>query len=364
MDRLQEILESGVFEKEQLEFMLELDEANQKQLFQKAGDVKEKAVGNKVYFRGLIEFSNVCAKDCYYCGIRRSNKKNDRYNLTDEEILDAAAYAHNQNYASIVLQSGELANRDFTQRIDRLLQKIHQKTNGDLRVTLSLGEQSPEIYRQWYESGAHRYLLRIETTNEKLYRTIHPEDTIHSFSKRLQALETLKQTGYQTGTGVMIGLPFQTIEDLANDLLFMKQFEIDMVGMGPYVEHSDTPLYQLKKHLWPLEERFRMSLKMIAGLRLLMPKINIAAATALQTIDKIGREKAIRAGANVIMPNITPGQYRDSYKLYDNKPCTDENADDCTNCLNIRIGMTGNQIGLGEWGDSAFFKEKAGFTKE
>lgn len=358
MDQIKQIINVGIPDKHQLEFLLGLNEKDQKQLFKQAALIKGKAVGNKVYFRGLIEFSNICAKDCYYCGIRRSNRNNDRYNLSDKEIIEAAVYAHQQNYASIVLQAGELCSREFTIRIDHLLQKIHSKTNGDLRVTLSLGEQTSETYKQWYESGAHRYLLRIETTNKKLFRTIHPDNKAYLYSSRLHALESLKQIGYQTGTGVMIGLPFQTIEDLTNDLLFMKQFDIDMVGMGPYIEHTDTPLYQLKHLLWPVRERFNMSLKMIACLRILMPKINIAATTALQAIDKIGREKAIRAGANVIMPNITPGQYRDQYKLYNNKPCTNENTDDCTNCLNVRIGLTGNQIGFGEWGDSAFFRER------
>jgi biotin synthase len=363
MDKIQEIFSNSVLEKDQLEFLLNLNETDQKHLFKQAAKVKEEVIGNKVYFRGLIEFSNICAKDCFYCGIRKSNRKIDRYNLSDEEIIDASVYAKNQNFGSIVLQAGEIASKDFIRRIDNLLKKIHQKTNDKLRVTLSLGEQSFETYKHWFESGAHRYLLRIETTNENLYRTIHPGDTIHSFGGRLRALESLKEIGYQTGTGVMIGLPFQKTEDLVNDLLFMKEFEIDMVGMGPYIEHTNTPLYQLKNHLWHIMERFNMSLKMIGCLRILMPKINIAAATALQAIDKIGREKAIRAGANVIMPNITPGQYRDSYKLYDNKPCTDENTDDCTNCLNVRIGITGNQIGFGEWGDSEYYYERAVIAK-
>ena len=344
--------------KDHLKFLLDLNEKDQKILFKQAELMKEIDVGNKVYFRGLIEFSNICAKDCLYCGIRKSNRNIERYNLSDREIIEAAVYAYKQNYASIVLQAGELISKEFTRRINLILQKIHQKTNGELRITLSLGEQTHETFKQWFESGAHRYLLRIETTNEKLYRRIHPEDNLHSFSSRMQALESLKEIGYQTGTGVMIGLPFQRTDDLANDLLFMKQFEIDMVGMGPYIEHADTPLYQSRNHLWPIGERFNMSLKMIACLRILMPKINIAAATALQAIDKTGREKAIRAGANVIMPNITPGQYRDQYKLYDNKPCTNENADDCINCLNIRIGLTGNRIGFGEWGDSLYYREK------
>jgi biotin synthase len=237
-----------------------------------------------------------------------------------------------------------------------LLKKIHKKTNGNLRITLSLGEQNDDTYIRWFESGAQRYLIRIETSNRELYKKIHPINDDHNFISRRNALESLKKIGYQTGTGVMIGLPFQTIDDLADDLLFMKEFGIDMVGMGPYVEHHDTPLYAFKDSLLPPIDRFYLALKMIAVLRLLIPDINIAAATALQAIDKMGREKALLAGANVIMPNITPAKYRDNYKLYDNKPCTNENADDCTPCLEARIAITGNEIGYGEWGDSKFFQ--------
>jgi biotin synthase len=355
MNRLQEIVNQNHFQHRDLVHLLNLGRDEQKQLFASAAKVKEQVVGNKVYFRGLIEFSNICSKDCLYCGIRKSNHRVGRYNLTDNEILEAVKYAHQNKYSSIVLQSGELVSEAFTRRIERLLKKIHQHTNTELRVTLSLGEQSEETYRRWFECGAHRYLLRIETSNEELYRRIHPADVYHLFDVRMRALDSLKNIGYQTGTGVMIGLPFQTADDLANDLLFMRDFGVHMVGMGPYLEHVDTPLMESCQQLLPLQERFELALKMIAILRILMPKINIAAATALQAIDKMGREKGIRVGANVIMPNITPGKYRDNYKLYGNKPCTDENADDCTTCLEARIGMTGNAIGYGEWGDSQLF---------
>jgi biotin synthase len=355
MQEISRILEKSMYDPDDIRALLNTDESQQKLLFIKANEVKNQVQGNKVYFRGLIEFSNVCAKDCLYCGIRRSNSNVLRYNLSDDEILDAALFAHEKNYASIVLQSGEIASKSHTNRIESLLKKIYQKTNGKLRVTLSLGEQSDETYKRWFDSGAQRYLIRIETTNRELYKKIHPDNEIHNFNNRLKALEFLKKIGYQTGTGVMIGLPFQTIDNLTDDLLFMKDFGIDMVGMGPYIVHRDTPLYEYRNQILPLSERFYLALKMIAVLRLLLPNINIAAATALQAIDKMGREKALMAGANVIMPNITPGKYRNSYKLYENKPCTDENAEDCTPCLEARIGITGNEIAYGEWGDSKFY---------
>ncbi len=329
-----------------------------KELLKKAGEIQVAQLGKKVYFRGLIEFSNICIKNCYYCGIRKDNHATQRYNLDDESILEAARFAWQNKYGSIALQSGERNDAQFIDRMEALLKQIKQATQGELGITISLGEQTAETYRRWFEAGAHRYLLRIETTNPSLYKTIHPTDELHDFNTRVSCLKSLKNTGYQTGTGVMIGLPGQTIEDLANDLLFFKSIDIDMVGMGPFIEHTQTPLYELRGQLWSLNRRLEVALNMIAALRLLMPDINIAAATALQAIDPMGREKALKGGANVIMPNITPTNNRKNYQLYENKPCTDEGAEDCTNCLNIRIGMADREIGLDQWGDSRHFKNR------
>jgi biotin synthase len=328
-----------------------------KNLINFAREVKYKTIGNVVHFRGLIEFSNRCAKNCYYCGIRAGNAELDRYDLSDDEILDAARFAHENRYGSVVLQGGERFDQSYIDRIDNLVRKIKQISNNELGITLSLGEQSSETYRRWFESGAHRYLLRIETSNRELYSKIHPNDRFHDFDYRLDCLYRLKDIGYQAGTGVMIGLPYQTMEDLANDLRFMKEFDVDMVGMGPFIEHHSTPFHYVEG-LMPLKDRFELALRMIAILRIMMPDINMAAATAMQAIDPMGREKALQAGANIIMPNITPGMYRDSYKLYENKPCTDENADDCVQCLDGRVGMVGHKVGYGEWGDSRHYKQR------
>ncbi len=315
-------------------------------------------VGNKVYFRGLIEFSNICAKNCLYCGIRKGNEKVIRYNVSDEEILESCRFAWENRFASVVLQSGELSAPAFVKRVDDLLKKIKQISNGELGITLSCGEQTMDTYKRWFESGAHRYLLRIESSNRELYYKIHPEDETHSFEKRVQSLGFLKEAGYQVGTGVMIGLPFQTYEHLADDLLFFKKIDIDMCGMGPYIEHEDTPLYEHRNLLKSKQERFDLALNMIAVLRLLMPDINIAAATALQAIDPAGREKALAIGANVIMPNLTPAAYREEYQLYEDKPCLDEDAELCRNCLEARIHVAGAEIGYGEWGDSKHFSRR------
>jgi biotin synthase len=355
---MNKILTKEKLSKDDIVALLNANADDTKALFTRSAEVKEEFVGNKVYLRGLIEFSNVCAKNCYYCGIRAGNNAVERYTLSDNEILEAAQFAYKNQFASIVLQAGELATEAFSVRIKNLLQEIKALCNGALGITLSLGEQTTKTYKEWFEAGAHRYLLRIESSNKNLYQKIHPQNENHNFDKRMACLQALRNIGYQVGTGVMIGLPFQTVDDLASDLLFFREINVDMVGMGPYIEHPDTPLYEHRNELLTKPARFKLALKMIAVLRIMMPDINIAAATALQAIDPMGREKAIKIGANVLMPNITPGKFRNKYKLYENKPCTDEDADDCTQCLEARIQMTGNTIGYNEWGDSKHFRGK------
>ena len=355
---IKEILTQDDFSKNDLVRLLQAENNDKILLFQRSAETGRKFIGNKVWFRGLIEFSNVCGKDCLYCGIRKGNKNLKRYTLSDDEILSAAKYAFDNGYGSIALQSGELESRSVTDRIENLLHRIKELSNGGLGITLSVGEQEPEVYKKWFEAGAHRYLLRIESTNRELYSKIHPDNSRHDFQRRLDCLKSLQDIGYQTGTGVMIGLPFQTLDDLAGDLLFMKDFNIDMCGMGPYIEHTDTPLMEYADKLLPLAERFDLTLKMIAILRIMMKDINIVAATALQAIDPVGREKAIKIGANIIMPNITPGKYRNSYKLYENKPCTDDSSEDCQGCLEARISLADAEVVYGEWGDSKHYEER------
>jgi biotin synthase len=355
MISISELLEQETFVKEELIRLLSSEGVERTMLFKKSAEIKEKYIGKKVWFRGLIEFSNVCGKDCLYCGIRKGNRNVSRYNLSDEEILAAAKFAYDNRYGSIALQSGELESDFVSDRIENLLHRIKDLSKGELGVTLSVGEHEPEVYKKWFDAGAHRYLLRVESTNKELYNKIHPDDSKHDFKRRLDCLKNLQDIGYQTGTGVMIGLPFQTLDDLAGDLLFMKEFNIDMCGMGPYVEHADTPLIHHTGTLMPLKKRFDLTLKMIAIIRIMMKDINIVAATALQAIDPIGREKAVKIGANILMPNITPGKYRDSYKLYDNKPCTDDSAEDCQSCLEARVSLADAEVVYGEWGDSQHY---------
>ena len=344
-------------------YLLQANQKERQKIFKRAAEIKQKYVGNKVYYRGLIEFSNICSKDCFYCGIRRSNKHTNRYLINEEAILQAVKFAHDNRYGSVVFQAGERSDKEFIELINRVLKRSKELTNNEIGITISLGEQTYEVYKRWFGLGAHRYLLRIESATQALYEQIHPKNKKHSFQERIKALRMLQKAGYQTGTGVMIGLPNQTYEHLANDILFFKDLGIDMVGMGAYIEHKETPMFEKKDSLLPLNERFTLSLKMIAILRIVMKDINIAAATALQAIDPLGREKAIKVGANIIMPNITPTVHRADYQLYENKPCIDEGADDCTGCLEARINLAGAEVGYGEWGDSPHYAKRIANNK-
>jgi biotin synthase len=357
---LDQILLQKSFNREDIIRILSVKGDDTQKVLDRALQVKTETVGRKVYLRGLIELSNICAKDCCYCGIRKSNTKVHRYNLSDEEVYAAAEFAWIKGFGSLVIQSGELIAPAFTDHIERLLLGIHQRTNSELSITLSCGEQPYEVFKRWHDAGAHRYLLRIESTNRVLYDQIHPQDSLHAYEKRIEGLENLRKAGYQVGTGVMIGLPGQTIENLADDLLFFQSLDIDMVGMGPYIEHADTPLFEKMMMLWPAAERFRMSLLMIASLRLLMPDINMASSTALETLDPLGRQSGLLAGANVVMPNLTPVINRIDYQLYNNKPNLDKDPALSTSSLHDAIEAIGEKICYYEQGNSQHFLKRQG----
>lgn len=358
MMRFGNIISKPELSKEDIVYLLNTQGDERQDLLAFAKEIKLKEIGNKVYFRGLVEYSNICTKDCYYCGIRSGNSNVDRYEVDTKEVLEAVRFAWENKYASIVIQAGERSSKKFSKEISDLLSQIRDMTNGELGITLSLGEQSRETLEEWFSLGATRYLLRIEVSNPELYKKLHPNNKHHDYEKRVAQLEVLRDIGYQVGTGVMIGLPFQSLEDLADDLLFFKKHKIDMIGMGPYIEHEDTPLYDYRDVLLSKDDRFDLSLKMIAILRIICRDINIAATTAMQTLDKQGREKAIMVGANVIMPNLTPIKYREGYQLYEDKPCMDEEASECMNCLEARLHMAGAEIGYGEKGDSLHFSRR------
>ena len=324
-------------------------------LFAAANAVKLKNIGNKVSLRGLIEIGNICRKNCFYCGIRRENDRTERFELSQNEILADAELAWKFKYGSIVLQGGEIQTEKHIAFIEDTVRKIKSLSNNELGITLSLGEQSLETYRRWFAAGAHRYLLRIETSNPDIYALLHPAD--HLYGSRLQALYDLRKVGFQLGSGIMFGFDGQSYADMARDLLFLKKLDVDMVGMGPYSVHKDTPMG--KNHsVQNASEMLVLGCKMIAVLRILMPDINIASTTVLQALAPDGREKGLLAGANVIMPNVSEVRFRKAYQLYDNKPGIDENADSTRNALEQSLFNIGLVPAYGEWGDSRHFQKK------
>lgn len=343
---------------EELKFLIKTtDQKELEAIFAKAYEVKKAYVDNVSYYRGLIEFSNYCIKDCLYCGIRQSNSAVERFDMQYSDVIRMAQWAYDHEYGSVTLQSGERQDEEFICYVEKLLRDIKKLSNNELGITLCIGEQNIDTYRRFKEAGADRYLLRIETTNKKLYEQIHPNNSKHSFDTRLNCIKNLRKVGFQVGTGVMIGLPGQTEEDLINDILFYKKYDIDMIGMGPYVVHQDTPLgkYAIANDLdtpaWHAE-RVRLGLLMVALTRLYLKDVNITATTALQALDKLGREKALKAGANILMPIITVPEHRAKYLLYDNKPCVDDNADQCKDCLTRRVMSIGDRVGWKEQGNS------------
>ena len=361
---LDEILDKKNLSRDDLIYLMKLvKQEDLNKLYQKAYSIKEEYVGKKAYYRGLIEFSNRCIKDCFYCGIRVGNKSVDRFDMTKEEIIKMAKWAYENNYGSVTLQSGERQDEKFSKFITEIIKDIKEVSNNELGLTLCLGEQTEETYKEWFAAGGHRYLLRIETTNEELYKSIHPNNELHSFEKRVECLKLLKKIGYQVGTGVMIGLPNQTEENLVDDILFFEKMDIDMIGMGPYVVHQETPLgiEVINNELNSEAEKYRrfiLGLKMIAITRLYLKDVNIAATTALQALNPLGRELGLKAGANILMPIITIEEHREKYQLYDNKPCIDDNAEECKVCLTGRVSSVGDIVGYGEWGDSPHFRRK------
>jgi biotin synthase len=312
-------------------YLLEASQEELSMLACCAQELREKYYGRKVYFRGLIEFSSYCKNDCYYCGIQRSNLNARRYRLSEEEILDCCRNGYGLGFRTFVLQSGE--DMFFTdQRLCNIIMKI-KTLYPDCAVTLSIGERSFDSYKQLFDAGADRYLLRHETADEAHYSKLHPPEL--SLRNRKQCLYNLKQIGYQVGAGFMVDSPYQTYDTLAEDFIFLRELQPEMVGIGPFIPHKDT---RFADYYQPKSER---TLIMLSLLRVLLPKVLLPATTALGTIDPIGREKGFKAGANVVMPNLSPTKHRKDYDLYDNKICTGEEAAECLNCLSGRIKSAG-----------------------
>ena len=317
-------------------------------LFKKSRAVTDSVFGRKIYLRGLIELSNYCKNDCYYCGIRHSNKNAERYALTLEEIMSCCKTGYALGFRTFVLQGGEKGGYSD----DAIIQVIKEIKKGypDCAVTLSLGEREKEIYQSFFDAGADRYLLRHETANEEHYKKLHPAEMQLSFRKK--CLFDLKEIGFQVGTGFMVGSPYQTTENLVEDLLFIHELQPQMIGIGPYITHKDTPFKDMQNG------SVELTVFLIGLLRLMLPNALLPATTSLATLSSKGRESGILAGANVVMPNLSPVKVRKKYSLYDNKACTGEEAAECAVCLKKRIESVGCEISVsrGDHPDAAIHK--------
>lgn len=330
-----QIREHQSISREQFETLMTCEDAQVIDfLHQQAREVADGIYENKVYIRGLIEFTNYCKNDCLYCGIRRSNAKANRYRLTKEEILDCCKVGYELGFRTFVLQGGE--DPYFTDdRICEIVSAI-RTTYPDCAITLSIGEKEKESYERYYKAGANRYLLRHETADEAHYQYLHPKEL--SLAHRKQCLWDLKEIGYQVGCGFMVGSPHQTRDTLYEDLMFIKELQPHMVGIGPFIPQQDTPF--AKETAGTMEE----TLRLLSIIRLIHPHVLLPATTALGTIHPLGREKGIQAGANVVMPNLSPVEVRDKYKLYDNKICTGDEAAECRFCMQRRMESIGYEV--------------------
>lgn len=320
------------------------------QLWSRADDVRRETVGDAVFFRGLIEVSNHCVRQCHYCGIRGSNEQITRYRMTHEEIMACARAAVRFCYGTVVIQAGEdlgLTREWVTDIVKRI------KCETGLAITLSLGERSLQELTEWREAGADRYLLRFETSNRELFRQIHPAITGRPKIDRIDQLKWLRQLDYEVGSGVMIGIPGETYEDLANDIELFRSLDLDMIGVGPFIAHPSTPLGAMQNGAGrggddQVPNTEMMTYKVVSLARLVCPNANIPSTTALATLNLAqGRELGLMRGANVVMPNLTPPNYRQCYEIYPAKACIRETADQCSECLLRRIRSIGRRIGVG-----------------
>ncbi|MBR4403908.1 MAG: [Clostridiales bacterium] len=345
---IQKLCDTGTLTREEIITLLEnRDSEIQAELAKKASEASKKHYGNKVFVRGLIEFTNYCRNDCYYCGIRCGNKNAERYRLSKDEIVECASYGYGLGFRTIVLQGGEdmFYTDDMMVDIIKSIKEVHP----DVAVTLSIGEKSYESYKAFFDAGADRYLLRHETADVNHYAKLHPKNL--SAENRQQCLYNLKKIGFQTGAGFMVGSPYQTTENIADDLLFLKKLDPEMIGIGPFIPHKDTVFADAKAG------DLNLTLFLLSVIRLMLPTVLLPATTALGTVNPRGRELGILAGANVVMPNLSPVGVRKKYALYDNKICTGEEAAECMNCLKNRISSIGYEI-VTDRGDNIKYKNE------
>lgn len=344
IDKLYKVSEAS---DEELLFLLNnIDDKSKEYLLKKSNEIRMRTYGRKVYLRGLIEFTNYCSRNCTYCGIRGGNSKADRYRLSLDEILECVDIGDKLGYKTYVLQGGE--DPYFTDdKMVEIITKIKEKYP-DNAITLSIGERSYESYKKMFDAGADRYLLRHETATKSLYEKLHP---VASFENRRKCLSDLKKIGYQIGSGFMVGLPGQSNLDLVNDLMYIKELNPHMCGIGPFIPHKDTPLKD--ENGGTLET----TITLIAILRLLLPEALLPATTSLGTINPMGRELGLKAGGNVVMPNLSPTSVREKYSLYDGKICTGDEAAECRICIEGRINKAGLEVEVGRGDNLTWAKE-------
>ncbi|WP_105615700.1 [FeFe] hydrogenase H-cluster radical SAM maturase HydE [Vallitalea okinawensis] len=333
---IDKLYENNSLSRDELLYLLDnLTEDDQSYLHMKANDARQQHYSNKVYMRGLIEFTNYCKNDCTYCGIRSKNKNVQRYRLDKEQILQCCQVGYQLGYRTYVLQGGEDPYYTDDRMVDII--KTIKERYPECAVTISVGEKSRESYQRFYEAGADRYLLRHETNTRSLYESLHPR---MDYDNRINCLNTLKDIGYQVGAGFMVGLPGQVNEDFVNDLMFLKELKPHMIGIGPFIPQKDTPL--ANEESGTLE----MTCILLSIIRLLLPDVLLPATTALGSIDPKGREKGLKAGGNVVMPNLSPTDVRELYALYDGKICTGDEAAHCRKCIERRINSAGFEVDM------------------
>lgn len=341
---IQKAKETHELSRDEIIALLKDDSIND-ELFKAADEVRKKYLGDEVHLRGLIEFTNICKRNCMYCGLRRDNKNLNRYRLSHEEIIDFAKKAVGYGYKTLVLQGGE----DDYYTVERLVPIVKDLKALGVALTLSIGERPFEEYEALKKAGADRFLLRIETTDRELYEELDPG---MSHENRIQCLKNLRKLGYEVGSGCLVGLPGQKIESLADDILFFKELDVDMNGIGPFIPNEDTPLKDAEGG------QFELALKVMAIVRLLLPDINIPATTAMETLNKQGRVIALQCGANVVMPNVTEGEYRKLYALYPGKICTGDTPAHCRGCISGKIRCIGRIVSDGPGFRANGFKTK------
>lgn len=322
------------------------DEQNQEDLFRKADAVRKQYVGDEVHLRGLIEFSNICRNNCMYCGIRRDNSQLARYRMSEDELIETARKAAAMGFKTIVMQSGE----DVWFSRERMCRIVEAIKKFNVAITLSVGERDYDDYKAWFDAGADRYLMRIETTDKDLYHRLDPG---MNWQHRHECLLALKEIGYELGSGIMVGLPEQSVESIADDLLYLQKIGVDMAGIGPFIPHPQTPLKDAAGGTLNLARRT------MAVMRLIMPDINIPATTAMESLHPMGRIWTLQSGANVVMPNVTEGEYRKLYELYPGKICVDDTPLHCKTCIGVKIMSIGRTIGQGYGGHAGKLPHRA-----